>query len=285
MIFLLGLELAAALLLILKARGKYAEELTAACVKKDKLACLIPAALEAMTIFRHSCRSRYEARLEIKLRELEGVADAHNLLRIHMARKIVTLYFFVMFFTFVCMETDADYSFIATEAAIMLALYVLPDRNLDKRLLCRHRSIQIDFPEFLNKLVLLVNAGQTVSAAVQKIVRDSSIKSPLYKELAVTLNEISAGIPELQAFENFAKRCRTHDASMFAATLIQNLRKGNASLIPVLRLQAAAGWDNRRNLAKKLGEEASTKLIFPMMLIFIAIVAMVIAPAVFQMNF
>lgn len=71
---------------------------------------------------------------------------------------------------------------------------------------------------------------------------------------------------------------------MFTATLIQNLRKGSDQLVPVLRLQAAACWENRKNIARKLGEEASTKLLFPMAIVFVAILIMVMTPAVMQIQ-
>ncbi len=51
-----------------------------------------------------------------------------------------------------------------------------------------------------------------------------------------------------------------------------------------MRVQAAACWENRKNMAKKMGEEASTKLILPMMIIFVAILLVVLTPAVLQLN-
>ena len=143
----------------------------------------------------------------------------------------------------------------------------------------------MEFPELLSKLILLVNAGLSVSGAIRKIVKDSRKISPLYIELAMTINEINSGKSEIQSYEDFAKRCRQPEVTMFTGTLIQNLRKGNDELIPILRLQANTCWENRKNIARKLGEEASTKLLLPMIIVFIAIIVMIMTPAVLQLHF
>jgi len=44
------------------------------------------------------------------------------------------------------------------------------DRELSGKVNRRRLSIQLDFPDFLNKVILLVNAGMTVSRAWEKSV-------------------------------------------------------------------------------------------------------------------
>ena len=43
-------------------------------------------------------------------------------------------------------------------------------------------------------------------------------------------------------------------------------------------------WNNRKNAAKQFAEEASTKMLFPMMLMLLAVILLTIAPAVMSMN-
>jgi len=156
--------------------------------------------------------------------------------------------------------------------------------ELDKQIKERRMSIQIDFPDFINKLTLLINAGMTVGRAWEKIVEDNKKETPLYEELSIAQADIRGGKSEHQAFEDFAKRCKTPEITRFIAVVLQNLRKGSSELVSILRLQAAESWEMRKNIAKRIGEEASTKLLFPMMIMFLAILIIVIIPAILALR-
>ena len=136
----------------------------------------------------------------------------------------------------------------------------------------------------MNKLTLLINAGMTVTRAWEKIVSDSKKDSVLYRELSLTVADIQAGKAELYAYEDFAKRCRIPEITKFVSVAVQNMKKGNTELVSILRLQAAECWEMRKRTAKRLGEEMSTKLLFPMMLMFLAILIIVATPAIFAMQ-
>lgn len=285
MYILLLAEVIVLCILYLASRGKYPLPPGCGLQKNDGLKPFIPAGLKFMELIRYDCRTAYDVRLEAKLYELNGPANLHSQLKVHNARKIVITYFCLVFTTFVGTQVQPDAAYAVFGLVIAGAVFIAVDKQLERRVKERRRDIQIDFPEFLNKLILLVNAGQTVSMAVQKIVREGKRERALYKELAVVINEMALGKSELEAYEDFARRCRLQEASAFAAALVQNMRKGNDELVPILRMQALHSWENRKNIARKLGEEASTKLLLPMMISFIAILIMVMAPAVMQLNF
>ena len=124
--------------------------------------------------------------------------------------------------------------------------------------------------------------------AMEKIVLDRQKAGkkdrPLYDELSVVLMEIKAGKSEIKAYEEFAKKCRVPEITKFTSVIIQNLKKGNSELVSILRLQSVECWEMRKSVAKKLGEEASTKLLFPMMIMFAAILLIVITPAAMQLQ-
>jgi tight adherence protein C len=136
----------------------------------------------------------------------------------------------------------------------------------------------------VNKLTLLINAGMTVSKAWEKTTVESGKSTPLYAELNCMLQDIRAGMPEHKAYEEFAKRCRVPVITRFISVILQNIRKGNAELVPILRVFAAECWELRKNTARKYGEEASTRMLLPMMLMFIAILIIVAMPAVLALK-
>lgn len=253
-------------------------------VASSRIRFLLPAGFQLLKLFRHRYRSGYEMRLEAKLRELGSSSKAHAMLKVYIAQKTVYIIVSVIFITFIGTQVQPDTGYFLFAVLFPAMLFYLMDKQIDSKISERRNSIRIEFSEFLNKLVLLVNAGMTVSGAIRKIVKDSRKKTPLYMELAATINDMDSGKPEIQSYEDFAKRCRLQEVSMFTAVLLQNLRKGNDELVPVLRVQANACWENRKNAARKLGEEAATKLVIPMIIMFVAIIIMVMTPAVMQIN-
>jgi len=230
--------------------------------------------------------STYERNLSIKLSELYGVKDIRYRLKLHHVRKVT--YLIVSLLTVSLLgalmrNTDAGYFIFAS--VVLLSVFYVTDRELDEKIKKRNFYIQYDFPDFLNKLVLLINAGMTVPRAWEKIVKDRKNMTPLYEELNITYMEIKNGKPEMEALEDFARRCRVKEITKFITLIIQNLRKGNGELIPLLKLQSDECWELRKNMAKRLGEEASTKLVLPLMIMFVGILVIVILPAVLQLKY
>jgi tight adherence protein C len=123
-----------------------------------------------------------------------------------------------------------------------------------------------------------------VPRAWEKISADNRKDRPLYNELAAVISDIRAGKPEIKAYEDFAKRCRSQEVTRFISVIIQNMKKGNSELVSILRVMANECWETRKNITRKLGEEASTKMILPLMLMFGAILLIVATPAVLALQ-
>ncbi len=180
------------------------------------------------------------------------------------------------------MTTALLFSGIAYVAA--LGMPFLIDNGLKEKIEKRRLSIRMEFPEFVNKMTILVNAGMTISKAWEKIASDTNNDSPLFKEMQYTLSEISAGKPEAVAYEEFGRRCKIKEIIKFVSVVVLNLKKGGAEVVPVLKLQAAECWEMRKSAAKQLGEEAGTKVLIPMMIMFIGIILIVVLPALLSFS-
>ena len=85
---------------------------------------------------------------------------------------------------------------------------------------------------------------------------------------------------EAAAYENFGRRCGDPRYVKLGAVLSQNLKKGAKGLREYLEQEAAAGFEERKNAARKIGEEAGTKLLIPMMLMLVLVLVILIIPAV-----
>lgn len=166
-------------------------------------------------------------------------------------------------------------------------VYMMFDKELMNRLKRRETEVLIDYPEIINKFVLLLGAGMTMKSAWEKISLEYSNKRKeggrekryAYEEMLLTYHELNNGVIECNAYENFGKRMKALPYLRFSSLITQNLKKGSKGLLELLEHEAIDAFNDRKELAKRLGEEASTKLLGPMMLLLLIVLAIIVTPA------
>jgi len=174
---------------------------------------------------------------------------------------------------------------------VVMLMFFLMDSNVDKKVKLKRDRIKNDFPEFISKYVLLLGCGMTTYDSFRKIMDDSMnlIKSrdrhPIYAELETTLREIELGKAEVYAYEDFGLRCRINEAMKFASLVTQNLRRGTDDLQLLLRKQVNDVWEMHKADMRRRGEEAGTKMMFPMMLSLVSVLLVVIYPILTNVTF
>jgi len=176
---------------------------------------------------------------------------------------------------------------------ILLAIlfYFLKAKSLEEKVTNRQENILIRLPYLINKISLLIQAGMTFHGAWNKIIEDyirlknsSSIKYELYEEMIITQNDMARGTSELIAYEMFSKRIGLKEVFRFITIVTQNIRKGNRMLSTALMDLSYQSWQQREIIAKTKGEKASTKMVIPMALMLIAILIMILTPAVLSLQ-
>lgn len=175
---------------------------------------------------------------------------------------------------------------LATMAVIIgLLLSALEKQNQEKELSLRRRQMQLDYPEIISKLTLLMGAGMTVKRAWKKVVDDYESEKQMrgiryaYEEMKQTCHEMDSGVTESESYERFGRRCNLQEYIKLGALLSQNLRKGTKGLNLILKMEAIQSFEERKARAKRLGEEAGTKLLAPMFLMLAVVLIIVIVPA------
>lgn len=249
------------------------------------LRSFFPIALYILDRINYNYKTKYDQMIFNKIVEIYGVKRGKAYLVIHWANKISTIllaFLILSLFGMAIEDLERIHGFLAI--VVIVSLIYGTDKDLNDKIKKRHMLIKLDFPDFLNKLTLLIDAGMNITTAWHKIVSDNNSERPLYEELRIVALEIKAGKSEKKAYENFAKRCRVPEITRFISITIQNLRKGGTELTIILRLQGNECWQMRKDVAKKLGEEASTKLLIPIGIMFIGILIIVIAPALLQLQ-
>jgi len=272
------------LTLLLLSKKKYTEYIEPLEEHEYKLKAFLPIGLYVVDLIKYGFSTKYDRKLMAKIIEIYGVKYSKYYLQIHWANKIVFVLMALFFLSLFGLSSAPNIEYGIFALIVLFASAVITDSELNEKIKKRRTSIQIEFPEFLNKLTLLINAGMTVTRAWEKIVLDNKKDSVLYEELSLTIADIRGGKSEMYAYEDFAKRCRIPEINKFVSVVLQNMKKGSTELVSILRVQAAECWDMRKRTAKRLGEESSTKLLFPMMLMFIAILIIVATPAIFAMQ-
>ncbi len=285
MIFVFIVPLLIFLALYLLSKGKYDDFIEPLDKKEYPLKSFIPMGLYLMEAIDYKYNTKYDRKLYMSSSQLYGIRNAKYYLKIHWGNKIgYLLVGLLVIGIFGSGIGEFSSGFIFMGIAIIGAVIYGPDRDIHEKIKKKYRMIRIDFPDFLNKLTLLIDAGMTVERAWEKIVTTNKSDRPLYDELERVWLDMKGGKSQSEAYEDFARRCRTPEISKFISIVLQNLRKGNAELVMILRVQGSDCWEMRKNEAKKLGEEASSKLLFPMMVMFVAILIIVLTPAILQLR-
>lgn len=151
----------------------------------------------------------------------------------------------------------------------------------------REQQLLLEYPAMVSKLSLLLGSGMTLNHAWNKIVssyirkreKDHGAVLPVYEEMLVTMYEMKSGVGEERAYTGFGERCGLQRYRKLGNILVQNLKKGNRGMVELLEAEAENAFEERKNLARKYGEEAGTKLLFPMMIMLAMIMMLLIIPA------
>lgn len=170
-------------------------------------------------------------------------------------------------------------------AVILLGLK--PEQDRRRLAAQRERELMLDYSDIVSKLAIYIGAGLTVPNAWIKTADNyaGSVGSRKekrragYDEMVRTAGELKQGVPLSRAFAEFAERCSPNCYLRLISLLEQNGRTGDARLREALLGEARAAFEQRKNTAKQLGEEAGTKLMLPLILSLVTVMITVAMPA------
>lgn len=156
----------------------------------------------------------------------------------------------------------------------------------------RKNMLALQYPEILSKLTVLVGSGMTIRQAWNKISASYSNKRQkretkeryVYEEMCKTNRAMLEGESERIAYQKFGERMADHAYYRLMRILISNLKKGNQGLCELLEEESEKAFEERTFAAKKYGEEASTKMIFPLILLMGIVMAIIIVPAITEFT-
>jgi len=165
-----------------------------------------------------------------------------------------------------------------------ILIYFLQDNDLQKETIKRRQQLLRAYPGFVNKLVLYMGAGMTTKMALEKQLRELSAqrgkeKNYLREELKLFVHSMENGVSIQEAYERFGERTKVSQYRNLLALLSQNDRKGTKDILKLLEEESKKTFELRKKEAKKLGEQAGTKLLLPMVMMLGIVMVLIMIPA------
>ena len=224
-----------------------------------------------------------EARLKLVQAGYRGQAPYVTYLFFRMVTP-VTAFLASMFYVFVV--TDFQQPATIKLGICIVAAYLgmhLPLMLLKSKIQKRQLSIKRAFPDTLDLLLICVESGMSIEAALRKVSDEIGSQSvPLAEELTLTMAELSFLQDRRQAYENLAKRTDLEGVRSVCMALQQAERYGTP-LATMLRVMAQENRDMRMAEAEKKAAGLPPKLTVPMILFFLPVLFVVIlGPAVIK---
>ena len=151
----------------------------------------------------------------------------------------------------------------------------------------REALLMLDYSELVSKLMVYIGAGLTVRNALETISQhfdaliSRGIKEdrPLYQELRTMVIQFRRNMPESEIYLSFGRRVNLKPYTKLVSLIEQNRMNGARNLRAMLELEMEDAFEQRKTTARRLGEEAGTKLLLPLFIMLGIVMIIVIVPA------
>lgn len=164
---------------------------------------------------------------------------------------------------------------------VLLAMgYYLPNVVLSRLVAWRQESLQNALPDALDLMIVCVEAGLGLDAAMNRAASEIGMRSEaLSDELNLLTLELRMGVKRERALQNLALRCGVADMTSFVSMLVQSDRFGT-NVADALRVQADTMRGHRRLRAEERAAQIPLKLLFPLIFfIFPSLMVVLLGPA------
>ncbi len=179
---------------------------------------------------------------------------------------------------------DSLYFSVSMGVALVIG-FLGPQGALDRLSARRQDTIRKGIPDALDLLVVCVEAGVALDAAVQRVARELNLVHPLLADELVNMSRrISAGMARETAMQGLYLRTGLDELRGLASHMLQS-EKWGTSIATVLRVYADQLRKRRKMTAEKRAATASTRMLIPLALfIFPTIFIVLLGPAAVQIS-
>lgn len=153
----------------------------------------------------------------------------------------------------------------------------------------RKKEEDEDFPLIVHLLSLYMKAGLSFSSAVHRVSsyyqENSGLKDrTAFMDIVIMDNQLSMGVSQKEACLSWGRRCANPMYQKLSAALVQILVKGSKEGDRILSHMEREAFEQRIDRARKEGNTAQTRLLFPMIILLCLVMIIVLFPAVIRFQ-
>jgi tight adherence protein C len=169
-------------------------------------------------------------------------------------------------------------------AAVAGVGFYLPDFFVGRRKKSRGMAIFLGLPDALDLMVVCVEAGLGLDAAMRRITTELAQSCPIIcEEFGMANFQLQMGRPRREVLRDLGIRTGVDDVRSLAAVIIQ-AEKFGSSISSALRVQSDAMRLRRRQMAEERAAQTSVKIMIPLIFfIFPGVFVVLVGPAVMRM--
>lgn len=160
-----------------------------------------------------------------------------------------------------------------------------PAEEEKKRKKQRETELLLDYSDVVSRLLIYLGAGLTVPNAFARLSAGAEGSGrAVFREIGAAVRDMENGVPEGEALSAFAKRCGPPCYVRLASLLERNQKTGGNSVRNELEREMQEAFAGRKEAARRMGEEAGTRLLLPLLLSLSAVLLVTAVPAFLKMN-
>lgn len=162
--------------------------------------------------------------------------------------------------------------------------FMLPNLWLGMAVSARQTRIRQGLPDTLDLLVVSVESGLGLDAAIKRVGEEMAmVHQDLSEEMRIATMEGQMGIPRGEALENMSRRCGVEELRSLVTVILQ-AEKFGTSIARALRNQGESLRTKRRQAAEERAQKTAVKLMIPLVLFIFPAMGVVLAgPAALKM--
>jgi len=223
-------------------------------------------------------RSKFANSLRQEIIILYGEKYAEFYVRVLYAQKFAICWLvLVVAGIFACFAAPSDSLLLFGIGLVMVAtVYYYFNTAAGKKIKEKSTKYLKEFPGVVSTIALLVNAGMMLREAWTDVAYSG--EGGLYEQMQQVSVDMDNGMSEGDALYAFSLRCATPEIKKFTSFIVQGLEKGNKDLAFSLKNQSDELWEVKKQTVLQQGDLAASKLLIPIMVMFIGILIMVMGP-------
>jgi len=269
------------ILLLLIGTSKYKAYVEPLDFSEYKLKVLYPIGFYLLDLVDYKFETKLDRKRLQQCKALYGKENFEYYFRVNYAAKVSVVLTMILISIFIYPLTGNASNAIIGIFLVGISYFLIDDSIVDT-FNKREEELLRDFPAALSKLTLLINAGMIINDAWIKVSENGN--GILFDEMRTTNDQIENGMSQVDALVDFGARCAVPKIKKISSVLAQTLMKGNSELVDYLQVASKDMWEEKKHLVRRQGEKASSKLLIPIGLMFLGILALIGIPMISNMN-